>query len=163
MLQIFQKVSSYNEEVYQQYPLIGYAARCWWRHSRSSRSRSNGKELDLAVELLAGSQSSLLLWAQLYDINRDGFNPPKTRKNLSSPLFYAALIGRQGLVCRILALGVDINANGLYGTALHAASLENHEKVVQMLLDRGADFYAIGREYSTALQVASSQGHEKVV
>jgi ankyrin repeat protein len=49
------------------------------------------------------------------------------------------------------------------GTALHAASLAGHEKVVKMLLDKGADINAQGGSYGTALYAASLQGHEKVV
>jgi Ankyrin repeats (many copies) len=45
---------------------------------------------------------------------------------------------------------------------LQAASKGSHEKVVQMLLDRGTDVNAQGG-YGNALQTASGQGHEKVV
>ena len=50
-----------------------------------------------------------------------------------------------------------------YGNALQAASFGGHEKVVQMLLDQGADVNAQGGEYGNALQAASVKGHEKVV
>ncbi|EXJ53290.1 uncharacterized protein A1O5_13470, partial [Cladophialophora psammophila CBS 110553] len=43
------------------------------------------------------------------------------------------------------------------------ASEYGHEKVVQTLLDRGADFNAQGGLYGNALQAASEGGHEKVV
>ena len=39
----------------------------------------------------------------------------------------------------LLDAGVDVNAQGEgYGTALQAASIGGHEKVVKMLLDAGA-------------------------
>ena len=44
---------------------------------------------------------------------------------------------------------------GEYGNALQAASVSGHEKVVQMLLDQGADVNAQGGEYGNALQAAS--------
>ncbi len=64
--------------------------------------------------------------------------------------------------------------------ALQAASVEGYEKVVQMLIDAGADVNAQGGEYgnalqaaddvntqgglySNALQAALARGHEKVV
>jgi hypothetical protein len=49
------------------------------------------------------------------------------------------------------------------GTALYTAALGGHEKLVQMLLDIGADVNAHEGEYGSALQAASRGGHEKVV
>jgi ankyrin repeat protein len=46
---------------------------------------------------------------------------------------------------------------------LQAASFEGHEKVVELLLDRGADVNAQGGYYGNALQAALVRGHEKVV
>ncbi|KAJ5698116.1 NACHT nucleoside triphosphatase [Penicillium macrosclerotiorum] len=48
-------------------------------------------------------------------------------------------------------------------SALIAASLEGHEKVVQMLLSRGVDVNAQSGELGTALQASSVQGHVRVV
>ncbi|KAK3615213.1 hypothetical protein LTR22_027516 [Elasticomyces elasticus] len=49
------------------------------------------------------------------------------------------------------------------GSALYAASSGGHEKVVQVLLDAGAEVNAQGGQYGNALQAASLGGHEKVV
>ena len=43
------------------------------------------------------------------------------------------------------------------------ASFRGHEKVVQILLDKGADINAQGGRYGNALQAASYGGHEKEV
>jgi ankyrin repeat protein len=48
-------------------------------------------------------------------------------------------------------------------TALVWASECGHEKVVQILLDVGADVNAQGGWYGNALKAASKGGHEKVV
>ena len=57
-----------------------------------------------------------------------------------------------------------IGQNGKdFGTTLHAASLGGHEKVVQMLLEKGANINAQGGLYGSVLQAASLGGHEKVV
>ncbi|MCJ1378443.1 hypothetical protein MMC17_001542 [Xylographa soralifera] len=50
-----------------------------------------------------------------------------------------------------------------YGTTFHAASAGGHDKVVQILLDKGADANAQGGCYGNALQAASAGGHNKVV
>jgi ankyrin repeat protein len=44
-----------------------------------------------------------------------------------------------------------------------AASFEGHKKVVEMLLEKGADVNAQGGDYGNALHAASVEGHEKVV
>ncbi|KAI0133742.1 ankyrin repeat-containing domain protein [Xylariales sp. AK1849] len=51
----------------------------------------------------------------------------------------------------------------IYGTALQATSADGHEKVVQLLSEKGADINVQGGSYGTALQAASANGHEKVV
>jgi hypothetical protein len=48
---------------------------------------------------------------------------------------------------------------GDYGSALYAASVRGHEKVV----GAGADVNAQGGDYGNALYAASVEGHEKVV
>ncbi|RYP75133.1 hypothetical protein DL771_002594 [Monosporascus sp. 5C6A] len=53
--------------------------------------------------------------------------------------------------------------DGYYGNALQAASANGHEKVVKLLLSKGADVNAQGGTYGNALQEASANGHEKVV
>jgi hypothetical protein len=52
---------------------------------------------------------------------------------------------------------------GLYVKAMLSASERGHEKVVQMLLDAGADVNAQGGYYGSALYAAAVGGHEKVV
>ena len=48
-------------------------------------------------------------------------------------------------------------------TALYWASELGHDKIVQMLLDRGADVNTQGRRYGNALQAASYGGHGEIV
>jgi len=57
----------------------------------------------------------------------------------------------------------DLGEAGECGTTFHAASLGGHGRIVQMLLDKGADVDAQGGYYGSALQSASYQGHKEVV
>ncbi|EXA28992.1 hypothetical protein FOVG_19434, partial [Fusarium oxysporum f. sp. pisi HDV247] len=43
------------------------------------------------------------------------------------------------------------------------ASLHGYDKIVQILLNWGADVNTRGGDYATALQLASLKGHEKIV
>ena len=78
-----------------------------------------------------------------------------------TPLLWAAVKGHQGIV----KLLVDQSAQdgSFLNNALQAASAGGHDKVVQMLLDKGADANAQGGRYSNALQAASAKGYNKVV
>ncbi|THX71699.1 hypothetical protein D6D04_09406, partial [Aureobasidium pullulans] len=52
---------------------------------------------------------------------------------------------------------------GECGNALYAASYYGYGKIVQLLLDKGADVNAKGGHYVNALQAASVRGHDKTV
>lgn len=47
--------------------------------------------------------------------------------------------------------------------ALQAASLGDHNQVIQMLLDNGADINIQDERYGNALQAASSEGYDQVM
>ena len=46
---------------------------------------------------------------------------------------------------------------------MQAASIQGHNKIVQILLERGADVNAQGGEYGNALQAALVKGHDQAV
>ncbi|KAI4122622.1 MAG: hypothetical protein LQ338_005716, partial [Usnochroma carphineum] len=50
-----------------------------------------------------------------------------------------------------------------YGTLLHLASAEGHERILQILLKKGADVNAQSGHYGTALQAASCEGYGEIV
>lgn len=82
-----------------------------------------------------------------------------------TPLWWAAHRGHASSLEWLLEKGakVNIEAGEGYGTALYAASLNGHEKVVDILIRSDADINAEVGLLGTALQAASSKGHEKVV
>ncbi|MEW6349022.1 MAG: ankyrin repeat domain-containing protein [Thermodesulfobacteriota bacterium] len=81
------------------------------------------------------------------------------------PLVLASYLGIAGEVERLLRQGADVNtADKFYGrTALMWAAEQGNEKVVGLLLDKGADVNAKSPEGWTALMSAAMGGDPEVV
>jgi len=150
----------------EQYPFARFAAEFWHHHYRLI-DEDSATELEAWGMALFRTRAPLERWIRLYDVGELSDKRicyDERVKTYASPVYYASLLGLDGVLARILsASAVDVNARGgSYGTALYAASFGGHEKVVQMLLDHDADVNARGA-YSDALWAASTCGHEKVV
>jgi len=58
----------------------------------------------------------------------------------------------------------QVNAQGgQYGNALQAAASGRYDKIVNLLLEKGADVNVQDGQYGNALQAAASGGHDKIV
>jgi ankyrin repeat domain-containing protein 50 len=143
----------------QKYPFLPYAADNWSSHYISQEAAAADKSRKDARMLcdMAGPQAKLWTtgYLQQRNIKVAGW----------TDLALASYLGLTFVVDDILTQEVvDINAQGgHFGNALQAASSEGHEKVVELLLGKGADVNAQGGGYGNALQAALARGHEKVV
>ncbi|KAJ5651137.1 NACHT nucleoside triphosphatase [Penicillium longicatenatum] len=161
-----------DESKLKEFPLALFAAMNWYHHYANSIKEMPETE-QLVARLFQDKTKSFATWIRLHDIDRRGAPHGLHRPiaTMAAPLYYAALLGLASVLNGILPvetkelkLSEIVNAQGgRLGNALQAASWGGHEKVVQMLLDQGADINAQGGEYGNALQAASSGGHEKVV
>ena len=84
---------------------------------------------------------------------------------IPDPLYYSCSAGFLNISYWLITEGANINSQGgNYGNMLQAVSLNDHELIVQLLLDRGADINVQGGEYESALhadtlEVALSAEH----
>lgn len=149
---------SSNEDL-DKFPLLMYAARSWFYHSRLQQSHYVNREI-----MLLQSKQIRQDWLLVHSPDKSWYRPFENRDHSGHGLYYASILGLYTLVRIFLERGADVNAGGgHYGTALPAASLQGHEKIVEILLERGADVDAGGGRFGSALPAASYRGHEKIV
>jgi ankyrin repeat protein len=75
-------------------------------------------------------------------------------------LYGASEYGHEDVVQTLILAGADVNVEGYLGTALHAAVYYHYpgRKIVELLIDAGADVNKLAGEYGTALQAAVARG-----
>lgn len=153
-------------------PLLKYAAEFWFQHVNESSDIVDGAldtsqgsiTEDYICRLFNTTVTIYQNWLTVYDPNiRRGSN--RLRGSGPSPLYYVALLGLLGPTRTLLDLGYDVNGHGgIYGTALVAAARNGDEKMVLLLVDRGADINCFGGlAVANPLQAACSSGSEPLV
>ncbi len=176
--------SNLDQSLLEEFPLAKFAAMYWYHHYQNTAKHDPG--LEDSILKLFQRQDSFATWVKLHDIDRPWDTSIDFRRELDdipAPVYYASLLGLDQALHDLVNseklesttipalppapasnVSKKINAQGgQYGNALQAASYGGHEKVVQMLLDKGADVKAQGGGDGNALQAASDGGHEKVV
>jgi ankyrin repeat protein len=78
-------------------------------------------------------------------------------------LYWASENGHEDVVQTLILAGADVNEEGKMGTALHAAAHCHYPggKVVELLIDAGADVNKLAGYYGTALQAAVAEGTDE--
>ena len=164
LLYLYENLPLTKELVFQ-HPLSRYAAVHWWQHARAADHPLNPTVINLSCKLLMNKDASVLPWVQLFNIDypRRPMNLSLTLDDVAPPLYYAASTGLLQVMEDIMSRTVDINAKGGRShSALQVACYHGYEKVIEKLLDAGADVNA-GGSHNTALQLASRHGNENLV
>jgi len=130
-----------------------YAKMIWRQHAC---------KVDYESELTGLIISVLMTEHELRDRFLDDFNYPDTLSPSLTPLYIASSLGLYWPTKALLESGVAVNVQGgERGNALQAAAGRGHpcqERIVQLLLDHGADVN-MGGKYGNSLQVVSYAGH----
>ncbi|THY04866.1 Pfs, NACHT and ankyrin domain protein [Aureobasidium pullulans] len=130
-------------QIRQQYAFSQYSAMHWAENAKVG----GGTDKELQSRITAFMSEAEMAFPTCHALFNPEFpwetEPDSTREKVLTPLYYASMTGLEmstkSLVCR----GADVNAQGgYYGSALQAASVRGHDKIVQMLLDEGADVNA---------------------
>jgi ankyrin repeat protein len=139
---------------------LEYSAAYWPDHVRNMPLTSMRKETDRVHRLYDMSGKPFSRWFPIFWRTIR----PYERAPVMSALHLAAFIGHEQEVYSILGVNEnDVNAPDDTATyPVMWASINGHDRVVQLLLERGADVNAQGGEYGNALQAACDRGHVKI-
>ncbi|CAG8312963.1 unnamed protein product, partial [Penicillium salamii] len=139
---------------------LEYAAAHWPDHVRNMALTSIQKETDRVHRLYDISGKAFSMW---YPLFWKAFRPYREAP-VTSALHLAAFNGHEQEIHTIL--GVDkSDVNTPDGTGAYPvmwASLNGHDRIVELLLQRGADVNAQGGDFGNALQAACSKGYDKI-
>ena len=170
-----------DQSLLEEFPLAKFAAMYWYHHYQGAAKYDPGLE-DCILKLFQ-RQDSFATWVKLHDMDRPwdaSITFGRALDDIPAPVYYASLLGLDQVLHDIInseqlegitmpALSLESTSNlskkintqgGKYGNALQAASSGGHDKVMQILLDKGADVNAQGGYYGNALQATSSGGHD---
>ncbi|KAJ5549109.1 hypothetical protein N7513_006343 [Penicillium frequentans] len=150
----------------EEFPLAHFAAMQWFHHYGSSCQ-------GLVLRLFAGKTDSFVTWARLHDLDRPwntSVDFDRAVEDIPLPLYYIALLGLHDVLSALVAnpgneasISDAVHATGgKWSNALQAAASNGHEKVVKILLDRGAEVNLRVGNTNPILE-ASSKGHQNVV
>ena len=130
---------------HNEFPFLKYAIQYWDYHMRALEGTSHSEDLQrICLDLFRQDNmayrnlSRRISWAM--------GDPQVQKEEEPTPLYWACLYGLLELCKLLLDNNADPNeTTGQYGSALHAAIASGHNHIVQLLLDRKADFQTYRR------------------
>jgi hypothetical protein len=136
------------------HPFLEHAARNWASYAVDSGSPSGELNAHVLEFFTPACRPQFMSWLQVLctavvlpqqyqkrtalEIKKAGYNNyPKH----ATPLYYAASFGIEHVVKALLGQGAEVDAIGgrLGATAFHAAALRGHVKIMDILIQKGAD------------------------
>lgn len=146
----------------KRHPLLKHAATGWAYYFRAADTTPNLRNLVLDF-FTPGSRQIFMSWVQV--LNADHNSKWDVYPQHATYLYYAASFGLAEIVEALIRTDGDLNAPGsrFGGTALHAAVLRQHVRVMKLLLQAGADPSQADFNRITPLHTAAVYGNPEVV
>ncbi|KAF2186071.1 hypothetical protein K469DRAFT_707252 [Zopfia rhizophila CBS 207.26] len=153
------------QERLQESQFLDYAAKHWGEHAATVEDQicelacsflSHSESVSCAVQVLSRPTYRYRHYSQDY---------PKDSTGLHLTARFGLLVVLETLLPsqeRETALALE-RRDSYNQAVLYLAAEHGHQKIVKLLLDKGADANAQGGVYGNALQAASFRGHEQVV
>jgi hypothetical protein len=142
---------------------IEYCCEWWTTHYSLSQDVSEENTFQDALALYNTEGEAFKFWFNRFWTKTWPYHRAKSMTQIR----LAAMSNHDRVLHHFLFLdkrGMDVDARDEDGrTALYWASELGHVKIVQMLLDGGADVNAKGGQRGNALQAASERGRDKIV
>jgi ankyrin repeat protein len=137
-----------------------YCCKWWTVHYSLSQDVSEENVFQDVLALYNTKGKAFRFWFDRLRIKTQGYD---NAANVT-PIRLAALNNHDRVLEHFLGkIGMNVEARDMVGrTALYLASELGHDKIIQMLLESGADVNAQGGDYSNALHAASYKGHNKI-
>lgn len=162
-----ERLSAYQHDemdraIYQKFPFFKYAATHWARHYRTGRPNTQAAHLKSVQQLCSVDSQRYRNWLRaharfLFLKSHDPGFPHQ--------LMVASYLGLKNVVRSALKLTVDIETrdteqDNYRGISLAWAASFDHEAVIKLLLEAGANIEAPDCFNRTPLYVASQEGRE---
>ncbi|KAJ5267434.1 hypothetical protein N7478_000692 [Penicillium angulare] len=140
---------------------LHYSALYWADHKRKMSLTQDQEATGQVQQIYDLSRKVFSLWFPIFWKTIESYSAPPSM----TTLHLASLNGHEREVEFLLSL--DRKAiNSIDGAGTYPiiwASLNGYDKVVQLLLEKGAEVNAQGGNYGNALRAASLRGHDKIV
>jgi ankyrin repeat protein len=141
--------------------LVEYSCEWWTTHYSLSQEVGEENTFQDALALYNTEGEAFKFWFNVFWAKTRQYD----RANDMTPIRLAAMSNHDKVLDHFLdKIGMDLHAKDEAGrTALYWASELGHDKILQMLVDRGADVNAQDKHYGSALRAASYGGRDKIV